>query len=316
MGAVRRRWRWALLASVVMAALPFGALWLSDRLILDEPEASAEPPPGTVSDIVVRGEYLTRAGGCFSCHTAPGGEPLAGGRALATPFGTFYSPNLTPDVNTGIGGWTDGQFARALRSGIRPDGSDYFPVFPYPSFTGITTGDALAIKAYLFSRPAVHHPNRAHDVAFPFSWRFLQSGWRLLFFKPGPFRPSPDRSAAYNRGAYLVTALAHCGECHTPRNALGATRPSVRLAGNADGPDGQAVPNITPDPATGIGEWQKSDLIELLKTGTTPEQTTVKGAMREAIADGLKDLSDDDRGAIADYLLAQRPIVHEVTPRH
>ena len=241
---------------------------------------------------------------------------MAGGRALATPFGTFYSPNLTPDVDTGIGGWTDAQFLRALRKGIRPDGSDYFPVFPYPSFTGITTSDALAIKAYLFSRPAVRHPNRAHDVAFPFSWRFLQSGWRLLFFKPGPFPPSPDPSVDYNRGAYLVTALSHCGECHTPRNALGAMRPSLWLAGTPDGPDGQVVPNITPDPATGIGEWQKSDLIELLKTGTTPEQTTVKGAMREAIADGLKYLSDDDRAATADYLFAQRPIVHEITQRH
>jgi mono/diheme cytochrome c family protein len=316
MSAVRRWWRWALLAAVLMAALPFGALWLSDRLILDELDASAEPPPRNLADIVARGEYLTRVGGCFSCHTVPGGEKLAGGRPLATPFGTFYSPNLTPDVETGIGGWTDAQFVRALRKGIRPDGSDYFPVFPYPSFTNITTSDALAIKAYLFSRPAVRRLNRAHDVAFPFSWRFLQSGWRLLFLKLGPFRPSLDQSMAYNRGAYLVTALAHCGECHTPRNALGAVRPSLQLAGNANGPDGQVAPNITPDPATGIGEWQKSDLIELLKTGTTPEQTTVKGAMREAIADGLKYLSDDDRAAIADYLFAQRPIVHEITQRH
>jgi mono/diheme cytochrome c family protein len=314
MGAVRRWWRWALLAAVLMAALPLGVLWLSDRLILD---GSDEPdtPAAAGENIVARGEYLTRAGGCFSCHTVPGGEKLAGGRALATPFGTFYSPNLTPDVETGIGGWTDAQFVRALRKGVRPDGSDYFPVFPYPSFTNITTGDALAIKAYLFSRPAVRHPNRAHDVTFPFSWRFLQSGWRLLFFKPGPFRLPPGQTVTYNRGAYLVTALAHCGECHTPRNPLGAMRPSLWLAGTADGPDGQVVPNITPDPATGIGEWQKSDIEELLKTGTTPEQTTVKGAMREAIADGLKDLSEDDRAAIADYLLAQRPIVHEVTQR-
>jgi mono/diheme cytochrome c family protein len=316
MHAVRRWWRWALPASVLMAALPFGVLWLSDRLILDEADASVEAPPGTVENIVSRGEYLTRAGGCFSCHTAPGGEPMAGGRALATPFGTFYSPNLTPDVETGIGGWTDAQFLRALRKGIRPDGSDYFPVFPYPSFTGITTGDALAIKAYLLSQPAVRQPNRQHDVAFPFSWRFLQSGWRLLFFKPGPFHLWPERSATYNRGAYLVTALSHCGECHTPRNALGAMRPSLWLAGTADGPDGQVVPNITPDLATGIGEWQKADLMELLKTGTTPEQTKVKGAMREAIADGFKYLRDEDLAAIADYLLAQPPIVHQVTQQH
>jgi mono/diheme cytochrome c family protein len=266
-------------------------------------------------EAVARGEYLVRAGGCFSCHTAPGGQPLAGGRALATPFGTFYSPNITPDPETGIGRWTDTQFLRALREGVRPDGANYFPVFPYPSFTGITDNDALAIKEYLFSRPPVRQGNRPHDVAFPFSWRFLQSGWKLLFFTPGPFQPAPERSAAYNRGAYLVTALAHCGECHTPRSFLGAVRTGQRLSGTADGPDGQLVPNITPDPGTGIGKWEKADVVELLKTGTTSEQSKVKGAMREVIQDGLKYLSDADAEAIADYLFAQPPIVHEVTPK-
>jgi len=169
-------------------------------------------------DAVTRGEYLVRAGGCFSCHTAAGGKKLAGGRAFSTPFGTFYSPNITPDPETGIGRWTDAQFLRALREGVRPDGANYFPVFPYPSFTGITDSDALAIKAYLFSLPPVHRENLTHDVRFPFSWRFLQTGWKLLFFTPGPFQPAPDRSVSYNRGAYRVTALAHCGECHTPRN--------------------------------------------------------------------------------------------------
>jgi mono/diheme cytochrome c family protein len=199
------------------------------------------------------------------------------------------------------------------REGVRPDGANYFPVFPYPSFTGITDGDALAIKAYLFSLPPVHRENRPHDVAFPFSWRFLQTGWKLLFFTPGPFQPAPDRSVTYNRGAYLVTALAHCGECHTPRNFLGATRSGQRLAGTPDGPDGQLVPNITPDPDTGIGKWEKDDVVELLRTGTTPEQSKVKGAMRETVDDGLKYLSDSDLEAIADYLFAQPPIVHNVT---
>ena len=314
MRAVGRWSRRIALAGALAAALGIVLLLLADRLIRYAPE-EPDVPVGSVKDIIARGEYLTRAGGCFSCHTPPGGEPLAGGRALATPFGTFYSPNITPDTETGIGGWTDAQFLQALRKGVRPDGSDYFPVFPYPSFTGIADGDALAIKAYLFSRPAVRQPDRAHDVAFPFSWRFLQGGWRLLFFAPGPFQPSPDRGTAYNRGAYLVTALGHCGECHTPRNPLGAVRSGLRLAGTADGPDGQVVPNITPDPATGIGEWQKADLVELLRTGTTPEQTTVKGAMREAITDGFKYLNEDDLAAIADYLLAQKPIVHEVS-RH
>jgi mono/diheme cytochrome c family protein len=272
-------------------------------------------PAAADEDAVTRGEYLVRAGGCFSCHTAADGQALAGGRALTTPFGTFYTPNITPDPETGIGRWTDAQFLRALREGVRPDGANYFPVFPYPSFTGITDSDALAIKAYLFSLPVVRQQNRPHDVPFPFSWRFLQTGWKLAFFTPGPFQPIPDRSAAYNRGAYLVTALAHCGECHTPRNFLGATRSGWRLAGTPDGPDGQLVPNITPDPGTGIGKWDKDDVVELLKTGTTPEQSKVKGAMRETIQDALKYLHDEDLEAIAEYLFAQPAIVHEVVKR-
>jgi mono/diheme cytochrome c family protein len=273
-------------------------------------------PAAGDEDAVTRGEYLVRAGGCFSCHTVAGGHKLAGGRALATPFGTFYSPNITPDPETGIGRWTDAQFLRALREGVRPDGANYFPVFPYPSFTGITDRDALAIKAYLFSLPAVRQQNRPHDVSFPFSLRFLQTGWKLLFFTPGPFDPAPERSASYNRGAYLVSALAHCGECHTPRNFLGAMRSGQWLAGTPDGPDGQLVPNITPDPGTGIGKWEKEDVVELLKTGATPEQSKVKGAMRETIEDGLKYLRDDDLEAIADYLFAQPAIVHEVSQKH
>jgi mono/diheme cytochrome c family protein len=270
-------------------------------------------PAVAEEDAVTRGEYLVHAGGCFSCHTVAGGEKLAGGRALATPFGTFYSPNITPDPETGIGRWTDALFLQALREGVRPDGANYFPVFPYPSFTGITDRDALAIKAYLFSLPPVHRENRPHDVPLPFSWRFLQAGWKLLFFTPGPFPPAPERSIVYNRGAYLVTALAHCGECHTPRNFLGATQSGQRLAGAPDGPDGQLVPNITPDRDTGIGKWEKDDVVELLRTGTTPELSKVKGAMRETVDDGLKYLSDSDLEAIADYLFAQPPIVHNVT---
>jgi mono/diheme cytochrome c family protein len=265
-------------------------------------------------DDIARGGYLVHAGGCVSCHTQPGGTPFAGGRPLATPFGTFYSPNITPDRETGIGKWRDADVQRALRTGTRPDGAKYFPVFPYPSFTGITDQDALAIKAYLFSLPPAHQPNRAHDVSFPFSWRFLQRGWRLLFFAEGPFQPDPQKSAAYNRGAYLVTALAHCGECHTPRNFLGGSKTSQALSGNPDGPDGQIVPNITPDPKTGIGDWEKDDVAELLKTGRTPDHVKVKGAMKEAIDDGLKDLTDADRQAIAAYLFAQKPIANDLHP--
>jgi mono/diheme cytochrome c family protein len=164
----------------------------------------------------------------------------------------------------------------------------------------------------LVSRPAVHQPDRRHEVPFPFSWRFLPTGWKFLYFTPGPFRPAPRLDAAGNRGAYLVTALGHCGECHTARNMFGAVRTEMALAGNADGPDGQLVPNITPDPETGIGKWDKDDVAALLQTGETPEQSTVKGAMKEVVQDGTKFLTDADRDAIAGYLMAQRPIVNRV----
>src|SRR6201987_4141281 len=232
------------------------------------------PAAGAAAEegVVPRGEYLVKGGGCVSCHTASGGQQFAGGRALAPPFGTFYSPNITPDPETGIGRWTDAQFLRALREGVRPDGANYFPVFRYSSFTGIRDSDVLAIKAYLFSLPAVHQSNRQHDVAFPFSWRFLQTSGKWLFSTPGPFHPEPERSAAYNRGAYLVTALAHCGECHTPRNMLGAVRSSMRLAGTVDGPDEQLVPNITPDPGTGIGNGKRRTLLRSSRPAPPPSR--------------------------------------------
>ena len=288
---------------------PFAILLLIAAIIIPAGLRAAPDDP------VARGAYLVRAGGCISCHTTKGGTPFAGGRALATPFGTFYTPNITPEGETGIGRWSDADFLRALRDGVRPDGANYFPVFPYPSFSRITDADALAIKAYLFSLAPVPQPNRQHDISFPFSWRFLQNGWKLLFFERGPFQPAAGQSDAYNRGAYLVTALAHCGECHTPRNSLGAVESSGALSGTPDGPDGRAVPNITPDPATGIGGWDKTDLVELLKTGSAPDGSEAKGAMREAIDDGLKFLSDTDLGAIAEYILSQKPIVHKVTGR-
>jgi mono/diheme cytochrome c family protein len=253
--------------------------------------------------LVARGAYLANAADCETCHTDKEhhGQPYAGGRALATPFGTFYSPNITPDPETGIGSWSEAQFLRALRLGVRPDGANYFPVFPYPSFTKITDQDARAIKAYLFSLPAVRQANRTHDVSFPFSWRFLQTGWKLLFFNPGPFRPAPERSAAYNRGAYLVTALAHCGECHTPRNWFGAMESDRFLAGNPNGPDGKRVPNITSDPKTGIGKWSEDEIVGLLTDGHTPEFDFVSGAMGEVVTTTAR-LSEEDRRAIAVFL--------------
>jgi mono/diheme cytochrome c family protein len=287
-----------------------GYLWLGFACILGSALALGAMAQ---SAVVERGEYLVRAGGCFTCHTASGGMPLAGGRPLATPFGTFYSPNITPDRETGIGAWRDADFLRALREGIRPDGANYFPVFPYPSFTGITDEDALAIKAFLFSRAPVHRSNQPHDISFPFSLRFLQSGWKFLYFREGPFHRSPQWDEATNRGAYLVTSLGHCGECHTPRNVFGAVRRHLWLSGTFDGPDGELVPNLTPDARTGIGDWDQTDIVELLKTGATPDQAKVTGSMHDVVADGTKYLTDADRAAIASYLHAQRPIARAIS---
>ena len=261
-----------------------------------------------------RGEYLLRAAGCISCHTdvKNGGPPLAGGRPLKTPFGTFYSPNITPDRETGIGAWSDEDFIRALREGVGPDGSHYFPVFPYPSYARMNRADMLDLKAYLFSREPVSRDVQDHDVPFPFSWRFLQTGWKLLFFSSVEYVSDTGRDAGWNRGAYLVQALAHCGECHTPRNALGAPNADLFLAGTPDGPDGELVPNITPDRETGIGSWSTGDLVQLLKSGLKPDFDDVQGSMYEAIEHGLKFLSEDDLTAIAGYILSLDPISNQV----
>lgn len=273
--------------------------------------AHAQTPEG-----LARGEYLFRAGGCLSCHTDEKnkGAELAGGRAFATPFGTFYSPNITADRATGIGTWTDAQFDRALRHGVRPDGAYYFPVFPYPSYAKMRPDDAKAIKDYLMSRPAVARANKPHDVSFPFSWRFLQIGWRMLYFRAGEWQPEAGKSAEINRGGYLVEALTHCGECHTPRNRLGALDRAMHLAGTRNGPDGDVVPNITPDKDSGIGNWSRDEIANLLETAETPAFSTVGKSMREAIDHGLKYLTDADRQAIGAYLLDQKPIANRVRP--
>lgn len=266
------------------------------------------------TDAVGRGAVVFHAGGCYSCHTdvQNGGEPLAGGRALDTPFGIFYSPNITPDAETGIGGWSEADLARALREGIAPDGSHYFPVFPYTSFTGMSDRDVRDLKAYIDSRPAVRQANRPHDVSPPFGWRFLMAPWKWLFFESERFAPDPQRSESWNRGAYLATALAHCGECHTPRNALGALDTSLWYAGTKDGPEGELAPNITPHGATGIGRWSEGDLVYLLKSGFKPDFDNVQGLMEEAIENSYKHLSDDDLKAIAEYVLSLPPIENQV----
>ena len=260
---------------------------------------------------VEKGAYLVRAAGCLACHTdeANGGEAYAGGRALNTPFGTFYSPNITSDPETGIGAWSDDDFVNALRHGESPDGDNLFPVFPYTSYSGMRRDDMLAIKAYLMSLPPVSKANKDHEAGFPFGFRPFLTVWKWLNFDPVELAEDSNRDAAWNRGRYLVEALAHCGECHTPRNAMGGLDDSLFLAGTADGPDGEKVPNITPH-ETGIGDWSEGDIVTLLRDGMKPNFDDVQGSMAEAVRDGLSHLTDEDLDAIATYLKAIPPIAN------
>lgn len=265
------------------------------------------------AELQKRGEYLLRAAGCVACHTDTEhqGQPLAGGRAFATPLGVFYSPNITSHPEHGIGGWTEDDLARALTLGISPEGHHYYPVFPYTSYTRMRRDDIRALKAYLDSVPAVARANRPHERP----WYLPRAAlwfWKKLYFDPGEFTPDPDRSAAWNRGAYLVEALAHCGECHSPRNRFGAIDESLRLAGTADGPDDESVPNITPDRKTGIGGWSAADLAYYLRTGADPDGDYAGGLMGEVIDEGLNHLSEQDAEAIVAYLKSLPPIDHRL----
>lgn len=259
---------------------------------------------------VARGAYVFRAAGCLACHTDAkgGGAPLAGGLALATPFGTFYSPNITPDPKTGIGAWSEDDFFTALRHGTSPRGDPYYPAFPYTSYTGMTEQDMGDLWAYLLAQPPVERPNRAHDLGFPYNLRFTLGIWQALFFEPGAFTPRADKDGVWNRGAYLVRNLAHCGECHSPRGFLGAVDGDLELAGNPLGPDGGKVPNLTPGPG-GLADWSESDIAFALKTGITPDGDFLSDSMGEVIDNGTSHLSDEDLAAIAKYLksLPARP---------
>tara|TARA_R110000787_G_scaffold37690_2_gene95566 strand:+ start:553 stop:1503 length:951 start_codon:yes stop_codon:yes gene_type:complete len=268
------------------------------------------------AEAVRRGEYLAIAGGCTSCHTdfKNKGEPFAGGAPIPTPFGTFHPPNITPHPEHGIGGWSDADFIRAMREGKNPDGAHYFPAFPYTSYTKIAEADLRDMKAYLFSLPAIDRPSKPHDISFPFSWRFLQTGWKMLFFEEGAFQPDPARSAAANRGAYLSEALAHCGECHTPRNFLGGLDADRWMAGTGDGPEGALVPNITPDPETGL-TWSEAEIAYYLKTGATPEFDFAGSLMADVISHNTGKLTAEDLRAIAEYLKSLKPVNHRVSRR-
>ena len=261
---------------------------------------------------IARGGYLITAGGCVSCHTAfkKKGKPFAGGEPIPTPFGTFYPPNITHDPKHGIGAWSDAQFIRAMREGKNPDGAYYFPAFPYTSYTKITAPDLKAMKAYLFSIPAVAQPSVPHDISFPFSWRFLQMGWKMLFFREGEFKPDSAASATVNRGAYLANALAHCGECHTPRNILGGIKRSHWFTGaeKGKGPEGEGVPNIRSEKGRGIHNWSTEQIVTYLESGEDPDGDYAGSLMFDVVDQGTERLSNSDRKAIATYLKDLPPL--------
>ena len=253
-----------------------------------------------------RGEYIFNVAGCSLCHTdiKTNGPALAGGRALVTPFGSFFSTNITLDVTHGIGSWSQADFNRAMRQGKSPNGTLYFPSFPYPSFTQMSDEDISDLWKYISTRPTVARPNKPHQLSFPFNLRILMWIWRRLFFDEGPFNTNDKMSSAWNRGAYLVRALAHCGECHTPRNMLGAVDRQRELGGNPVGVDGKSVPNITPGNLTGIGAWNESEIADYLSTGMSPDGDFAGSVMNEVVNQSTSKFTDADRRAIAVFLKA------------
>ena len=256
-----------------------------------------------------RGQYLAAAAGCLGCHTEEKKDaaPFAGGRALKTPFGTFYGPNITPHPQAGIGAWSEADFKRALREGTRPDGAHYYPAFPYPSFTKIVDADLRDLYAYLRSLTPSVRASQPHDLKFPFGFRFLNMIWKWLFFTPGPFVPDASKTPEINRGAYMVQALGHCSECHSPRNFLGATKRDRFLSGGRT-PEDKAIPNITP---TRLKKMSDSELIQFLQTGLTSDGDVAAEPMSEVITNTLAKLTTPDINALVAYLRTLLPLPEE-----
>jgi cytochrome c5 len=286
-----------------------------EEMLAGAEEVSYFPPypPVTVTgknaDLIKRGEYLTKAGDCIACHTntAEKGKAFAGGLPIMTPFGVIYSPNITPDKATGIGNWTDTQFIKAMHDGISPEGKYYYPAFPYIYFNSITTDDILAMKAYLASIPPVYQPNLPNKMVWPFNWRFIQLGWRLLFFYPnktGPYSPSKEHTIEWNRGAYLTEGLGHCAMCHTPSYQilsadlpLGAPIRKYNLTGAKI--QGYLAPNIM---KANIGKISAQELVMVFTHNRMVGGSNVQGPMLEVNEDSLKYLSQLDLLAIVNYL--------------
>jgi mono/diheme cytochrome c family protein len=287
--------------ALTAAVIGFGGFWVV-TIPATVPASALAPHTPNLDN----GKLMFLIGGCASCHATPNQDDktrLGGGLGLKSPFGTFYTPNISPDPNHGIGKWTEADFVTAMVKGTSPDGRHYFPAFPYTSYQRIGTGDLRDLFAYLKTLPAVQDNSKPHDVSFPFNIRRTLGVWKFLFLDGKPFEGDPTKDAAWNRGAYLVNGPGHCAECHSPRNVLGGIITSQRFAGGP-APDGDGfVPNIT---QKGLSLSQEQ-LIKLLETGETPDGDTVGGEMGKVVANTAK-LSPEDRAAIATYVKSLPPV--------
>ncbi len=256
---------------------------------------AAEPS----AEMIARGKALTNAGDCASCHTADPAKPFAGGKRIDTPFGGIYSPNLTPDRDTGIGAWSDGEFYRALREGVARDGSRYYPAFPYPNFTKLIRDDILAIRAYLATLAPFRNTPPPPELRWPLNYRVLMRGWNLLFFRPGIFQPNQLKSAEWNRGGYLVEGAAHCGACHTPKNMFAADKRGRSYGGGLI--DGWFAPRLDSAERSGLKSWSVDDIVEYLQSGRNGK-SHADGPMAEVIVNSTSKMRDADVRAMAVYL--------------
>jgi mono/diheme cytochrome c family protein len=280
----------------------FAVLGFTHGTVARSAPAASSAPPARESEraLIARGEYLARAADCQSCHTSKGGQPFAGGEKLSTPFGSINGPNVTPDPNTGIGSWTEADFERAVRRGIRKDGAFLYPAMPYPSYTQLTDADVHALWVYVHSLAPVNREVPKPDFHFPFSFRPGIAVWQELYFKPGRFQRQSGKSAAWNRGDYLVQALGHCSECHTPTNLLEAPEAHHALEGNQI--EGWYASNISDDPLSSISSWSVQRLATFLKTGSGGDNTKAFGTMQQVVHESLSHLTTADLEAMAIYL--------------
>lgn len=287
----------------------FGSLMLSaaSHTVMAAPTSAATATPPFTHEQIVRGEYLSKAADCAACHTAPDGKPMAGGLPIDSPFGQIYASNITPSKIGGIGGYSEAEFARAVRSGVRADGTRLYPAMPYPSYAGLTDDDVSALYAYFTQgvEPVDTSPH-ATRLMFPFNQRWLMAGWNVLFADRKPGEPVEGKSATWNRGRYLVETLGHCDSCHTPRNFAMGEKAELGLSGGQVG--SWQAPNITSDSISGIGGWTHAELVQYLRTGSVAGKAYAAGGMAEVIGKSLQYLSDDDISAIATYLKESQPV--------